>query len=144
MFLQMQQQLQNQTRTMFTGFGFPGFPQPPQPGRNTPPEDEKRDLKAGKAKPASKAAKVVSYARLPEALVDSEASHAAAPEATRPCRAMTGRLVIVNTAACIDSRRGAARRHRRGAGRERQGDRHRVPRPRRADVVRHTHRRCSR
>jgi len=42
-FLQMQQQLQNQTRNMFTGFGFPGFsgsgqsPAPPEP-----PEGEKK------------------------------------------------------------------------------------------------------
>ncbi len=42
-FLQMQQQLQNQTRTMFTGFGFPGFSgsgQPPAPPE--PPEGEKK------------------------------------------------------------------------------------------------------
>ena len=32
MFLQMQQQLQNQTRNMFAGFPFPGFPMPGMPG----------------------------------------------------------------------------------------------------------------
>ena len=32
MFLQMQQQLQNQTRNMFAGFSFPGFPMPGMPG----------------------------------------------------------------------------------------------------------------
>ena len=42
-FLQMQQQLQNQTRNMFTGFGFPGF----TPGQSAaapaePPEGEKK------------------------------------------------------------------------------------------------------
>jgi polyhydroxyalkanoate synthesis repressor PhaR len=45
-FLQMQQQLQSQTRNMFTGFGFPGFPG--QPGQQQPqnppgtPEGEKK------------------------------------------------------------------------------------------------------
>ena len=43
MFLQMQEQLQNQTRNMFTGFGFPGF----TPGQSAaappePPEGEKK------------------------------------------------------------------------------------------------------
>ena len=32
MFLQMQHQLQNQTRNMFAGFPFPGFPMPGMPG----------------------------------------------------------------------------------------------------------------
>ena len=51
-FMQMQQQLQNQTRNMFSGFGFPGFPgqaggagQPGQPGQGTeptPPEGDKK------------------------------------------------------------------------------------------------------
>jgi polyhydroxyalkanoate synthesis repressor PhaR len=52
MFLQMQQQLQNQTRTMFSGFTFPGFPgmpgfgaQPdnaePSGGKNSPGEEKK-------------------------------------------------------------------------------------------------------
>jgi len=39
-FLQMQEQLQNQTRTMFSGFSFPGFPGTPgfgaQPGKAQP------------------------------------------------------------------------------------------------------------
>jgi polyhydroxyalkanoate synthesis repressor PhaR len=48
-FLQMQEQLQNQTRTMFSGFSFPGFPGMPgfgaqpggaQPGA-VPPSDDK-------------------------------------------------------------------------------------------------------
>jgi len=42
-FLQMQQQLQNQTRNMFTGFGFPGFPAGSQPAAPAnPPEAEKK------------------------------------------------------------------------------------------------------
>ena len=32
MFLQMQEKVQNQTRNMFSGFGFPGFQAPPQDG----------------------------------------------------------------------------------------------------------------
>ena len=48
-FLQMQEQLQNQTRTMFSGFSFPGFPGMPgfgaQPGSaqpgGAPPSDDK-------------------------------------------------------------------------------------------------------
>jgi polyhydroxyalkanoate synthesis repressor PhaR len=44
-FLQMQEQLQNQTRTMFSGFSFPGFPGMPgfgaQPGGGTQPSGEK-------------------------------------------------------------------------------------------------------
>ena len=36
MFLQMQQQLQTQTRNMFAGFPFPGFPMPGMPGQSTP------------------------------------------------------------------------------------------------------------
>jgi polyhydroxyalkanoate synthesis repressor PhaR len=43
-FLQMQEQLQNQTRTMFSGFSFPGFPGVPgfgaQPGTAEPSEDK--------------------------------------------------------------------------------------------------------
>jgi polyhydroxyalkanoate synthesis repressor PhaR len=48
-FMQMQQNLQNQTRNMFSGFGFPGFPgqQAPSQGasqepRSEPPEGEKK------------------------------------------------------------------------------------------------------
>ncbi len=45
MFLQMQEQLQNQTRNMFSGFPFPGFPGMPgfgaQPGGAQKPEDDK-------------------------------------------------------------------------------------------------------
>jgi len=51
-FLQMQEQLQNQTRNMFSGFSFPGFPgtpgfgaQPgsaPSPDGNKTPDDEKK------------------------------------------------------------------------------------------------------
>jgi len=45
MFLQMQEQLQNQTRNMFSGFPFPGFPGAPgfgaQPGGAQKPEDGK-------------------------------------------------------------------------------------------------------
>ena len=59
-FLQMQQQLQNQTRNMFSGFGFPGFPgqpgfgapggaaaqpagsAPSEPNNSTPPEGDKK------------------------------------------------------------------------------------------------------
>ena len=37
MFLQMQQQLQNQTRNMFAGFPFPGFPMPGMPGQTSQP-----------------------------------------------------------------------------------------------------------
>ena len=37
MFLQMQQQLQNQTRNMFAGFPFPGFPMPGMPGQASQP-----------------------------------------------------------------------------------------------------------
>jgi polyhydroxyalkanoate synthesis repressor PhaR len=44
MFLQMQEQLQKQTRTMFSGFTFPGFPGMPgfgaQPGDAEPPGDK--------------------------------------------------------------------------------------------------------
>ncbi len=44
MFLQMQEQLQNQTRTMFSGFTFPGFPGMPgfgaQPGDAEPAGDK--------------------------------------------------------------------------------------------------------
>ena len=40
MFTQMQEQLQSQTRNMFTGFPFPGFT-PPQPGAAAVPEDKK-------------------------------------------------------------------------------------------------------
>jgi hypothetical protein len=51
-FLQMQEQLQNQTRTMFSGFSFPGFPgmpgfggQPsgtqPSGDKNSPGEEKK-------------------------------------------------------------------------------------------------------
>lgn len=44
-FLQMQEQLQNQTRTMFSGFPFPGFSGMPgfggQPGGTQPPGDKK-------------------------------------------------------------------------------------------------------
>jgi len=43
-FLQMQEQLQNQTRTMFSGFPFPGFPGAPgfgaQPGGTQPAGDK--------------------------------------------------------------------------------------------------------
>lgn len=43
-FQQMQEQLQNQTRTMFSGFAFPGFPGMPgfgpQPGAAQPASDE--------------------------------------------------------------------------------------------------------
>jgi len=43
-FLQMQEQLQNQTRTMFSGFPFPGFPGAPgfgaQPGGTQPADDK--------------------------------------------------------------------------------------------------------
>lgn len=43
-FLQMQEQLQKQTRTMFSGFSFPGFPGMPgfgaQPGAAEPPGDK--------------------------------------------------------------------------------------------------------
>ena len=43
MFLQMQEQLQNQTRNMFSGFNFPGFPgAAPQPEGDGPPDDEKK------------------------------------------------------------------------------------------------------
>ncbi len=52
MFVQMQEQLQNQTRNIFTGFPFPGFPGMPgfgaqpggtqQPGENKTPGDEKK------------------------------------------------------------------------------------------------------
>lgn len=49
MFLQMQQQVQNQTRNMFSGFGFPGFQQPGQDAGASPgaagesqPEGEKK------------------------------------------------------------------------------------------------------
>ena len=43
MFLQMQQQLQNQTRNMFSGFGFQGFPQQQDtPPASNPPEGEKK------------------------------------------------------------------------------------------------------
>jgi polyhydroxyalkanoate synthesis repressor PhaR len=45
MFLQMQEQLQNQTRNMFSGFPFPGFPGMPgfgaQPGGAQKPDDDK-------------------------------------------------------------------------------------------------------
>jgi polyhydroxyalkanoate synthesis repressor PhaR len=51
-FLQMQEQLQNQTRNMFSGFTFPGFPgvpgfgTPPSgaqpPGDKKPPDEEKK------------------------------------------------------------------------------------------------------
>ncbi len=41
-FLQMQQQLQNQTRNMFTGFGFPGFTQQGQQPAPESPEGEKK------------------------------------------------------------------------------------------------------
>jgi len=44
-FLQMQEQLQNQTRNMFSGFSFPGFPGTPgfgaQPGSAPNPEGDK-------------------------------------------------------------------------------------------------------
>jgi hypothetical protein len=43
-FLQMQEQLQNQTRTMLSGFNFPGFPGMPgfsaQPGAAPPAGDK--------------------------------------------------------------------------------------------------------
>ena len=49
MFLQMQEKVQNQTRNMFTGFGFPGFQAPPQDGSaeaasvaDAPPAGEKK------------------------------------------------------------------------------------------------------
>ena len=49
MFLQMQEKVQNQTRNMFSGFGFPGFQAPPQDGAadaaaaaGKPPEGEKK------------------------------------------------------------------------------------------------------
>jgi polyhydroxyalkanoate synthesis repressor PhaR len=42
MFTQMQEQLQSQTRNMFTGFPFPGFT-PPQPGVAATPEDKKAE-----------------------------------------------------------------------------------------------------
>ena len=45
MFVQMQQQLQNQTRSMFTGFGFPGFPPAGEENRSPAggnPDDEKK------------------------------------------------------------------------------------------------------
>ncbi|MCC6473903.1 MAG: polyhydroxyalkanoate synthesis repressor PhaR [Burkholderiales bacterium] len=45
MFLQMQQQLQNQTRNMFSGFGFPGFTPPqaaPKEGAKEEPGGEKK------------------------------------------------------------------------------------------------------
>jgi polyhydroxyalkanoate synthesis repressor PhaR len=45
MFLQMQEQLKNQTRSMFAGFPFPGFPGVPgfgaQPGDAQKPDDDK-------------------------------------------------------------------------------------------------------
>jgi polyhydroxyalkanoate synthesis regulator protein len=34
MFVQMQEQLQNQTKSMFSGFPFPGFPQAKAPGED--------------------------------------------------------------------------------------------------------------
>ena len=55
MFMQMQEQLQNQTRNMFSGFPFPGFPGAARDAANSPekdagaqqkdtsPESEKRD-----------------------------------------------------------------------------------------------------
>jgi polyhydroxyalkanoate synthesis repressor PhaR len=46
MFVQMQQQLENQTRNMFTGFGFPTFTQPAGEENRSPaggsPDDEKK------------------------------------------------------------------------------------------------------
>ena len=42
MFTQMQEQLQSQTRNMFTGFPFPGFT-PPQPGAAPAPEVKKSE-----------------------------------------------------------------------------------------------------
>lgn len=45
-FLQMQEQLQNQTRNVFSGLSFPGFPGMPgfgpQPGAAQPPGDDKK------------------------------------------------------------------------------------------------------
>jgi hypothetical protein len=41
MFLQMQEQLQNQTRNMFSGFPFPGMPGfGAQPGAQKPDDDK--------------------------------------------------------------------------------------------------------
>jgi polyhydroxyalkanoate synthesis repressor PhaR len=47
MFLQMQEKVQNQTRNMFSGFGFPGFQEPAKEGESeaapaTPPAGEKK------------------------------------------------------------------------------------------------------
>ena len=50
MFLQMQEKVQNQTRNMFSGFGFPGYQAPPAeggaaepaPAGDPPPEGEKK------------------------------------------------------------------------------------------------------
>ncbi|MFM9970440.1 MAG: PHB accumulation regulatory domain-containing protein, partial [Burkholderiales bacterium] len=49
MFVQMQQQVQNQTRNMFTGFGFPGYQGPKEDATQgastsggTAPEGEKK------------------------------------------------------------------------------------------------------
>jgi len=46
-FLQMQEQLQNQTRNVFSGFTFPGFPGFGAPSAGQEPEDSP---KAGDAK----------------------------------------------------------------------------------------------
>ena len=46
MFVQMQEQLQNQTRNMFSGFSFPGFP-----GFGAPPGAPAKTAEEGGKKP---------------------------------------------------------------------------------------------
>ena len=71
----------------------------------------------------------------------STSSPSCAPRATTIAPTYEGAdLVVVNTCGFIDAAvDGVARRHRRGARRERQGDRHRVPRRQGTACVREAH-----
>ena len=153
LFMDMQQRMQDQTRGMFTAFPFPNFGAPPQAAPTTTRSAEPRKRRSiarfcarvscialvhcrppRKLSPASdprRAARRLRLARLSEGAGRFRADpDAAARRGLRDRADLRRRRSRRRQHLRLHRRRGRriARRDRRGAGRERQGHRHRLPR----------------